>query len=262
MSEAVEVQGGELVKRHRLFTRVWHWTNAVAIFTMLMSGLMISNAHPRLYWGQYGANFDKPWLDLTLYMERGHFPGWATIPSTYNLALARHWHLAFAWVLAFGFLAYVVVSLVNRHIQRDLALKRGELAPRHLIEEIVHHAQLKFPTGAAALNYNTLQKITYILVLFGLIPLLILTGMCLSPGLSPLTGWAIDLFGGRATARSIHFLCAGGIALFIVVHLTLVVLAGPYNEIRSMITGKFRVPHDRKPKVAPEPAPELAGEAA
>ena len=262
MTEAVEVRGGELVKRHRLFTRVWHWVNAVAVIVMLMSGLMISNAHPRLYWGQYGANFDTPWLDLTQYMERGHFPGWATIPSTYNLALARHWHLAFAWVLAFGFLAYLIVSLLNRHIQRDLALKRGELSPKHLVEEIVHHAQLKFPTGAAALNYNTLQKITYILVLFGLFPTLILTGMCLSPGLSPLTGWAIDLFGGRATARSVHFICAGGIGLFIVVHLTLVVLAGPYNEIRSMITGKFRVPHDRKPKVVVDPAPELAGEAA
>jgi len=258
MTEPVNVQGGELVKRHHLFTRVWHWTNAVAIFVMLMSGLMISNAHPRLYWGQYGANFDKPWLDLTHYLARGHFPGWATIPSTYNLALARHWHLAFAWVLAFGFLAFLIVSLLNRHIARDLALKRSELSPKHLVEEIVHHARLKFPTGAAALSYNTLQKITYILVLFGLIPMLILTGMCLMPGLSPITGWAIDLFGGRSTARSVHFICAGGIALFIVVHLALVVLAGPINEIRSMITGKFRVPHDR----APPAAPELAGEAA
>lgn len=258
MTEAVNVQGGDLVKRHRLFTRVWHWVNAVAIIVMLMSGLMISNAHPRLYWGQYGANFDKPWLDLTQYMERGHFPGWATIPSTYNLAMGRQWHLAFAWVLAFGFLAYIVVSLLNRHIQRDLALKRGELAPRHLWDEIVHHAQLKFPTGAAALSYNTLQKITYILVLFGLIPLLILTGLCLMPGLSPITGWAIDLFGGRSTARSVHFICAGGIALFIVVHLALVVLAGPYNEVRSMITGKFRVPHDRKSEPLPVPAGEAA----
>ena len=262
MTEAVEVRGGELVKRHRLFTRLWHWVNAVAVIVMLMSGLMISNAHPRLYWGQYGANFDTPWLDLTLWLDGGRFPGWATIPSTYNLALGRQWHLAFAWVLAFGFLAYIIVSLVNRHIQRDLALKRGELSPQHLVAEIVHHAQLKFPTGAAALSYNTLQKITYVVVLFGLIPLLILTGMCLMPGLSPITGWAIDLFGGRATARSLHFICAGGIALFIVVHLLLVVLAGPYNEIRSMITGKFRVPHDRPPKVAPDPVPELAGEAA
>jgi thiosulfate reductase cytochrome b subunit len=262
MIEATTVTGGELVKRHRISTRIWHWINAVAIFVMLMSGLMISNAHPRLYWGQYGANFDQPWLDLHNYLPGGRFPGWITIPSTYNLALSRHWHLAFAWVFAFGFLTYLIISLLNRHIARDLSLKKGELAPKHLIEEVVHHAQLKFPTGAAALNYNTLQKLTYIVVLFGLFPLVILTGMCLSPGLSPLTGWAIDLLGGRATARSVHFLCAMGIGTFIVVHLLLVVLAGPYNEIRSMITGKFRVPHDRAPKVAPEPIPELAGEPA
>jgi thiosulfate reductase cytochrome b subunit len=253
----MEVQGGDLVKRHRIATRVWHWVNAVAIFVMLMSGLMISNAHPRLYWGQYGANLDTAWLDLTQYLEGGRFPGWATIPSTYNLALARHWHLFFAWVFAFGLLAYFIISLFNRHM-RDLKLEGRELSPRHLLLEVIHHAQLKFPTGAAALKYNTLQKMTYIIVLFVLFPLLILTGLCLSPGVSPLTGWAIDLFGGRASARSIHFICAGGIALFIVVHLTLVVLAGPINEIRSMITGRFRVPHDRKAAAQAELAGDVA----
>ena len=247
----MDIKGGDLVKKHRISTRVWHWVNAVAIILMLMSGMMISNAHPHLYWGHYGANLDASWFDPP------RFPGWLTIPSTYNLALARHWHLFFAWIFSVGFLVYLVVSLINRHVQRDLTISRAEIAPKHLIEEVVHHAQLKFPTGAAALHYNTLQKITYVAVLFGLIPLMILTGMCLSPGLSPLTSWAIDLFGGRASARSIHFICAALIALFIVVHLLLVLLAGPYNEIRSMITGKFRIPHDRPAKIV-EPVGEMA----
>jgi thiosulfate reductase cytochrome b subunit len=250
MMETDQIKGGELVKRHRISTRVWHWINAVAIFVMLMSGFMISNAHPHLYWGQYGANLDTPWFDPP------HFPGWITIPSTYNLALARHWHLFFAWVFSFGFLIYLIISLINRHL-RDLHVEAREVAPKHLIAEVVHHAKLQFPTGAAALKYNTLQKLTYIIVLFGLFPLVILTGLCLSPGLSPVTTWAIDLFGGRSTARSIHFLCAGGIGLFIIVHLALVVLAGPVNEIRSMITGKFRVPHDRPVKDV-EPVGEVA----
>jgi thiosulfate reductase cytochrome b subunit len=250
MMEPDQIKGGELVKRHRISTRVWHWINAVAIIVMLMSGMMISNAHPHLYWGQYGANLDASWFDPP------HFPGWLTIPSTYNLALARHWHLFFAWVFAFGFLIYLIVSLINRHL-RDLHVEAREIAPKHLIEEVVHHAKLQFPTGAAALKYNTLQKLTYIVVLFGLFPLLILTGLCLSPGLSPVTMWAIDLFGGRASARSIHFICAGLVALFIVVHLILVVLAGPYNEIRSMITGKFRIPHDRPDPIA-EPVGDIA----
>ncbi len=240
-----------MVKRHRISTRVWHWINAVAIIVMLMSGMTISNAHPHLYWGQYGANLDASWLDPP------RFPAWLTIPSTYNLALARHWHLFFAWVMAVGFLAYLIISLINRHIARDLTLSRAEVAPRHLWEEIKHHATLKFPTGAAALSYNTLQKITYIIVLFVLLPLVILTGICLQPGISPITEWAIDLFGGRASARSIHFICAAAIALFILVHLLLVLLAGPYNEIRSMITGKFRIPPDRPVKIV-ESAGEIA----
>ncbi len=238
--------GGELIYRHRIATRLWHWINAVAIVVMLMSGLMISNAHPHLYWGEYGANFDRAWLHLP------KFPGWMTIPSNYNLALGRQWHLAFAWVLAFGLLVYLIVSLINRHIQRDLTLSKAELAPAHLWQDIRDHARLKFPTGQAALSYNVLQKITYIAVVFGLIPLLILTGLCLSPGFNAVMHWPLDLMGGRASARSIHFIAATGIAIFIVVHLLLVLLAGPYNEVRSMITGRYRVPPD------PEPVPEEA----
>ncbi len=248
------IHGGELVYRHRLATRLWHWTNAVTIVVMLMSGLMISNAHPHLYWGVYGANFDQPWWNPP------HFPGWATIPSTYNLALARHWHLFFAWLLAFGLLAYLVVSLINRHIARDLTLSRRELAPGHLWQDIKDHARLKFPTGQEALSYNVLQKMTYIAVVFVLIPLLIVTGLSLSPGFNAVMHWPLDLMGGRASARSIHFICAGLIAGFIVVHLTLVVLAGPYNEIRSMITGRYRVPPD--PDVVPRAQPEIVEEMA
>lgn len=242
---------GRLVKRHRLSTRVWHAVNAIAVIVLLMSGLMISNAHPQLYWGEYGANFDRPWLRVPT------FPGWLTIPSSYNLALARHWHLFFAWAFAVGFLAYLVVGLFNRHL-RDLTLRRAELRPRHLWEEVKHHAQLRFPTGAAALKYNTLQKITYLGVLYLLTPLLILTGMILQPGLAPVTAIPLELLGGRATARSLHFVAAGGTALFIVVHLALVVLAGPFNEIRSMVTGRFRIPPERRAAAGEELAEEVA----
>jgi thiosulfate reductase cytochrome b subunit len=236
---------GELIRRHRLPTRLWHWVNAVAVIVLLMSGLMISNAHPRLYWGHYGANFDAAWLDLTVWLPpRGHFPRWATIPSTYNLALARHWHLAFAWIFAIGLTVFMIVSLINRHIQRDLRIARCDVAPAHLWHEIISHARLRFPTGAAAHHYNALQKISYVSVIFVLLPLLILTGLCMMPGMAPLMGWAIDLMGGRQSARSLHFISAGLMALFIVVHLLMVILAGPYNEIRSMITGRYRVPPD------------------
>ncbi len=219
------------VFRHRLSTRVWHWINAVTIFVMLMSGLMIFNAHPMLYWGQYGANLDHAWLVLP------RFPGWATIPSQYNLALARHWHLAFAWVFAFGLLAYLVWSLVNGHLKRDVALSRAEVAPRHLWEDIKKHARFDFHSEDA--RYNPLQKITYSLMFFVIMPLALFTGLTLSPGMNAAWPWLVEIFGGRASARSLHFIAASGIAAFIIVHLALVILAGPINEIRSMITGWF-----------------------
>ncbi len=225
--------GSRLIFRHRLSTRIWHWINAVAIFVMLMSGLMIFNAHPHLYWGQYDANFDHAWLSLP------RFPGWATIPSQYNLALARHWHLAFAWVLAFGFLAYSIVSLLNGHFRKDVALSRAEVAPGHLWDDIKKHARFDFHSDDA--RYNPLQKITYGLVFFVMLPGVILSGMTLSPGLNAAFPWLVDLFGGRASARSVHFIMASSIAAFIALHLVLVILAGPINELRSMITGWFRL---------------------
>ena len=94
MDPPTDVEPGALVRRHRLSTRIWHWINALAVIVLLMSGLMILNAHPRLYWGEYGANFDRAWLELP------RFPGWLTIPSTYDLAGARRWHLAFAWLFS------------------------------------------------------------------------------------------------------------------------------------------------------------------
>jgi Ni/Fe-hydrogenase b-type cytochrome subunit len=227
--------------RHRLPTRVWHWVNAITVFVMIMSGLMILNAHPRLYWGQYGANFDHAWIDF----GRRPFPGWATIPSGYNLAAGRIWHFAFAWVLVIGLIAFLLTSLWNRHVQRDLAPRPAELAPKHVWQDIKEHARLHFPTGDAALRYNILQKISYVAVIFFLLPLMILTGLAMSPAMDAAWPWLVDLFGGRQSARSIHFIVAALMLGFIIVHLVMVVLAGPVNEIRSMISGRFRVPPER-----------------
>lgn len=233
------VRGGDLVFRHRLATRLWHWLNVVAVVVLLMSGLTISNAHPFLYWGEYGANFDRAWLDVP------RFPGWMTIPSYYDLALARRWHLFVAWPFAFGLLIYLLVSLFNRHIARDLTLSARELAPSRLWRDIKNHVRLNFPTGQEALSYNILQKIAYVGVIFGLLPILILTGLSLSPGFNAVWPGLLDLFGGRASARSLHFISAGLLALFAVGHLLLVLLAGPYNQMRGMITGRYRIPPDR-----------------
>lgn len=232
------------VYRHRLPTRIWHWLNAITVIVMLMSGLMIFNAHPHLYWGQFGANFDRPWLSF----QGRPFPGWVTIPSTYDLAAARRWHLAFAWLLVAGLIVFSLVSLWNRHLQKDLAPTRAQIGPRHIWQDIKQHARLRLPAGEAALGYNILQKISYLCVIFVLLPLMVLTGLAMSPAMDAAWPWLLDLFGGRQSARSIHFLFAAAIALFILVHLAMVALAGPINEIGSMVTGRFRVPPERKPE--------------
>jgi thiosulfate reductase cytochrome b subunit len=142
-------------------------------------------------------------------------------------------------VLAFGLLFYFIRSLINRHLQKDLALNRSEVAPSHLWADIKKHARFDFSESEA--RYNPLQKITYSLILFVIMPVIILTGLCMSPGFGGVAPWLTDVFGGRASARSIHFICTGAIAAFILLHVVLVILAGPYNEMRSMITGKFRL---------------------
>lgn len=272
--QANEPAPGTLVRRHRLSTRLWHWINVVTLAIMLMSGLMIFNAHPRLYWGEYGANPDHAWLEITTEAGKGElhlgrltfdttgvlgsftdahgvvraqaFPGWITIPSTYSLSDARLWHLAFAWILAVGLFVYLLWSLANGHIRRDLHITFKEWGPRHIWQDVKDHARLRFPTGAAALHYNVLQKFAYCGVLFVLLPLIILTGLTMSPGLDAGLPFLADLFGGRQSARSVHFLAALGLVLFVLVHLVMVVLAGPFNEIRSMITGRYRLPRERR----------------
>ncbi|MGZ9811213.1 cytochrome b/b6 domain-containing protein [Pseudoroseicyclus sp. H15] len=266
-------QGGDMVYRHRISTRLWHWVNAVVLIVMLMSGLMIFNAHPALYWGQYGANPDPSWLQIGTtdgegYLRIGNlqlqttgvlglwsdaegelraraFPYWATIPSRYSLADARLWHLTFAWIFGTSIVLYLVWSLINRHLWRDIVPRLAELRPSHVWGAIKHHAMLRLPRGEEARHYNVLQKISYVLVIVILIPTMVLSGLTMSPSMNAAWPWLLDLFGGRQSARSVHFIVAWMLVAFIIVHLLMVLLAGPINEIRSMITGRYRLPKEK-----------------
>ncbi|KPF91238.1 HupC [Novosphingobium sp. AAP83] len=268
LRDASSVAPGPLVYRTHLPVRIWHWINALSIFVMLMSGATIFNAHPRLYWGAYGANFDEPWLVIGRRGQEGFvnllgleipttgflgftensiraFPPLVTIPNYYSLAEGRQWHFFFAWVLVISAVLYLLYSILSKHLSRDLALQPHERKFGHLWHDLKQHARLRFPKGEAARAYNPLQKIAYLGVIFGLIPLVVLTGLTMSPMLNAAFPWLLDLFGGRQSARSIHFLCAGGFAAFTVIHLFMVVLAGPINELRSMVTGWYRLPAER-----------------
>ncbi|MET0180062.1 MAG: cytochrome b/b6 domain-containing protein [Novosphingobium sp.] len=218
-------------KRHALSTRLWHWLNALCLAVLFMSGLGISNAHPQLYWGEWGFDPRTAWLRLP------EFPGWATIPGYYSLAEARLWHFLAAWPFALGFALFLVAALLRGH-WRDFVLSRNELRWAAVRDDLKAHLRLDF--SAHGRRFNLLQKILYIAVLFVGLPLMILTGLTLSPAMDSAWPWLLDLFGGRQSARSIHFVVAWGLLGFFVLHILAVLLDDPLRQVRDMVTGGRR----------------------
>ena len=267
----------EIIYRHSRAVRLTHWINALVLAVLLMSGLQIFNAHPALYLG-HASDFDKPILAMddsrtedgvkgvtTLfgrefdttgifglggdaangYQRRG-FPWWATLPGHRNLSMGRRWHFFFAWLFLFNGLAYLLWSLGSGHLRRDLAPTGKEL--KHIGASISEHLRFKFPRGQAAKRYNILQKIAYLFVALVLLPLMLLTGLAMSPGMDAAFPLLIDMFGGRQSARTVHFISASLIVLFVVVHIIMVLISGVWNNLRSMITGRYVIePSEGKP---------------
>ena len=263
----------EVIYRHGVIVRLTHWINVLAISLLVMSGAQIFNAHPRLYWGQYGADADRSVAEMAA-MNSPHglvgvthvgglkltttgflgvsngpngqptvqgFPGWLTIPSYRDLATGRHWHFFFAWLFVINGLIYLIAGLISGHFRRDLAPTGEQIRPRSILQSIWDHVRLKHPTGEEARRYNVLQKLTYLIVIFILLPLMVGTGLTMSPGFDSILPGLLALFGGRQSARTIHFISANLIVLFVLVHVVEVFLAGVVNEIRSMITGRYVV---------------------
>lgn len=256
-----------LIYRQSAWTRLTHWLWAISLFFMLLSGLQIFNARPQLYLGkQSGFDYNNTVFAIGAentnagprgYTEiLGHrfdttgvlgwsgpagqetpraFPSWATIPSYYDLGTARVVHFFFAWVLTTTLLVWLVASLVNGHIRRDLAPRLDDL--RRLPQDIANHARLKFHHTR---EYNTLQKMAYGGVLFVLLPLMILTGLAMSPSMNSVLPFLNDLLGGRQTARTVHFTVMVLLVAFFIIHILMIVAAGPINELRSIVTGWYR----------------------
>ena len=261
--------------RHRLPVRLMHWINVVCLTILLMSGLTIFNAHPALYWGR-DSTFADPWVSImavpgptgatgvTRIGGRNFdtdgvlgaskvgdaaqktvraFPSWATIPGGQWLSMGRHWHFFFAWLFVINGIAYVAYSIASGHLSRDLLPTRAEW--RHIGRSIKDHLLFRHPTGEAAKRYNVLQNIAYLVVIFGLLPLVVMAGLAMSPRLDAVfTGW-VDLLGGRQSARTLHVLAARGLLLFVLVHVFEVLISGVWNQLRSMVTGWYALPADK-----------------
>lgn len=217
------------MKRHSLITRLWHWLNLVCVIVLFMSGLNISNAHRYLYWGDYGFDPADAWTAVI------RFPDWATIPGHYNLAEARAWHILMAWPFALGLLLMWIAMLANLHFWRDLRTRAHEWKPTAIWRDIVKHLKLNFDHEGA--KYNFLQRLAYGAVLGIFLPAMVLSGMAISPGIEPAAPWLVELFGGRQSARSIHFIFAWAIFAFALIHIVMVLLSGPARQLQDMISG-------------------------
>jgi thiosulfate reductase cytochrome b subunit len=221
------------IYRYGPLIRFSHWMNLICLTILFMSGLQIFNAHPALYWGE-ASDFEHPLLSTSPFL------GWLTIPSVRDLATGRVWHFFFAWLFVLNGAAYAGYSLANGHLARDLVPDRGDW--RHIGSTIRDHLILRFPRGPLAARYNVLQRLTYLAVVFVLAPLVIVTGLTMSPAMNSVMPVLLDVFGGRQSARTVHFFVALLFVSFVAVHVLLVALSGFFNNIRSMITGWFAIP--------------------
>lgn len=276
-TESQAVHSAYFIYRHKLPIRIMHWINVLCFIVLLMSGLNIFNAHAALNIGKSSYNGQAPILEInavqtntgqligytTIFghkfnttgvfgasegangrmLQRG-FPTWMTIPGSQWLSMARRWHLFFAWLFVLNGISYVTYSFLSKHVQRDLLTTKSDRAT--IWQSIKDHARFKHASGEDAKRYNVLQKIAYLSVIFILLPLIILMGWGMSPFLNSLIpGW-VDLFGGRQTARTIHFIVAWLLVSFVFIHVFLVITTGFWNNLRGMITGQYKIDSSHK----------------
>jgi thiosulfate reductase cytochrome b subunit len=263
-----------LIYRHSALVRATHWINVVCLLVLLMSGLQIFNAHPALYWGET-SDFGHPFFAITAQkgpdgsprgvttlagrtldttgvlgwssdagggVERA-FPAWATLPSWQSLADGRLWHFFFAWALVLNGLVYLLWGLLSGHLWRDVLPSQYELG--RIGRTAWDHIRLRFPSGEEARRYNVLQKLSYLFATFVLLPLLVLAGLAMSPRLDAGFPELPSLFGGRQSARTIHFIAAFALVGFALVHIFMVLISGVWNNVRSMVTGRYAIKTDR-----------------
>jgi thiosulfate reductase cytochrome b subunit len=267
----------EIVYRHGVVVRVTHWINVLCLTLLLMSGLKLFNVHPALYWGNYGyrgaptvlvidgmldpqtrqpvgitrigdRNFTTTGILGVTYdsdgrPRRGAFPIWATLGA--DLALARDWHFLMAWLFVINGAVYLLAGLISGHFRRDLAPAAAQLAPRHILSDVLNHLRLRRARGEAAKSYNVLQKLAYLAVIFVVLPAMVLTGLTMSPAVTAVFPFLFDVFGGRQSARTIHFITANLLVIFVMIHIIEVMLSGAFNLMRSMITGRYAIRPER-----------------
>lgn len=224
--------------RHSALVRVTHWLTVVSFVALLVTGLEIVISHPRFYWGETGNVNMKPLFTIPIPSSRG------TVPTGYGYVMpdqngwSRYLHFESAWVLVLTGLLYVVASALNGHFRRDLVPERGQRSLGAHLKRMGQYLRRRPPGADESSSYNVLQRTTYLLVIFVLFPLVILTGLALSPSFNASLPFVVDSFGGRQSARTLHFFVTWALVLFLVVHVAMIAVSGFWMRMRGMITGR------------------------
>ncbi|HUI76517.1 MAG TPA: cytochrome b/b6 domain-containing protein [Bryobacteraceae bacterium] len=224
--------------RHSGVVRLTHWITFLAFMALLVTGVEILISHPRFYWGETGNVMTPPLFQLPIPSSR------ATVPTGYGYVLpdqngwSRYLHFQSAWVAVLTGLLYVVLGLVTGHFRKNLLPGRGDVSWKGLAKVIAQHLRLKPASGDETQSYNVLQRLTYLLVVFVPFPLVIWTGLAMSPAIASVFPAAVAVLGGQQSARTIHFFVSVFLVLFLLVHVVMVFMGGFRDRVRAMITGR------------------------
>jgi thiosulfate reductase cytochrome b subunit len=231
--------------RHTLLVRVTHWITVISFVALLVTGVEILISHPRFYWGEVGNSRTPALFRIPIPSSR------ATVPTGYGYVLpdqngwSRYLHFEAAWALVLTGLVYVISSLWTHHFRKNLFPAPADRTWRAFRSVIAKHLRRAPPDEADLRSYNVLQRVTYLLVIFVLVPLVIWTGLAMSPGFNAAMPWAVNFLGGRQSARTLHFFVSISLVLFLLIHVAMVVLTEFASRMREMITGLAAVPEER-----------------
>ncbi len=231
--------------RHSVLVRATHWITLLCFLALLVTGAEIVISHPRFYWGETGNVLTTPLFQLPIPSSR------RLVPTGYGYALpdqngwSRALHFQSAWLLLAIGLLYVIGGAFSGHFRNNLFPTKNDCSWRAIAGVIAHHLRFKRPSEAEAWSYNVLQRLTYLIVIFILFPLVIWTGLAMSPAFTAAFPATVTLLGGRQSARTIHFLLSFVLVLFLLVHVVMVWRAGFWNRMRAMITGRASSPSER-----------------
>jgi len=245
--------------RHAALVRVTHWITAVSFFALFITGTAIVFSHPRFYWGEVGNVTTRPLFTVPIPSSRD------TVPTIYGFNLpdqngwSRYLHFQAAWAVVLTGVMYVMASLWNGHFRNNLFPARGERTWRAYWEVIARYLRRAPPEETEAYSYNVIQRTAYLTVIFVLFPLVIWTGLAMSPAIDSAFPGIVTTLGGRQSARTLHFFVSAILVLFVAVHLTMIVLAGFKSRVRAMISGRIAA-HEERAGVSSERSVVVAQE--